>query len=83
MAARLNLCERPHLEAKHGLSKIIKLRIQVAENTARKEAKYVRWLNSDQKFFMDVNKLPVHYLFFSIFPELMPLKLSFLKIDNF
>ena len=58
MAVRLNRLERAHIEAKLGPSKVIKLLNHLAKTTVRKGAKNVPWFNSDQKFFMDVNKIP-------------------------
>ena len=48
------------MKVKHGQLKIIKLLIQHAKTTAQKRTKNVDWLSLNLKFFMDVNKFPVH-----------------------
>ena len=45
------------MEVKHGRLKIIKQLIHLAIYTVPKRAKNVHWLNYDQKFCLDVNKL--------------------------
>ena len=51
---------RVNMKVKHGQLKIIKLLIQHARTTAQKRTKNVDWLSLNLKFFMDVNKYPVH-----------------------
>ena len=58
MAVKLSWLERAHIEAKLGPSKVIKLQNHLAKITVQKGARNVPWLNSDQKFFMDANKIP-------------------------
>ena len=51
---------RVNMKVKHGQLKIIKLLIQHARTTAQKRTKNVDWSSLNLKFFMDVNKYPVH-----------------------